>query len=299
MIRASIINHTDFTLDEREKHFNATTMKMDEPHVLLATCNRTELYWGRGEVPTITAEHLFRVAAGLESALIGERAIQGQLKQAYYAAKAEQKLSSGLNRLFQTAIHTGKRVRSETRISSGAVSHSQVAVDILKRKGIDLKEKTITLVGVNKLNEDIMKFLTAAGAAKLLVSNRHVEKAESLAAEYGGTALPLTDKKGLLNLTDVLITATSAPHAIFSASDMPQGHPLLIIDLAFPRDVDANAASLPNVEIFNLDTVESFAQSNIRLRQQEVVKAEAIIADEITKFEKWQEGRKHLLKAQL
>lgn len=293
MINARIINRSNFTLEEREKHYDTATEELQEPHVLLATCNRTELYWGKGDVPRPTVEHLFRVAAGLESALIGERAIQGQLKQAYYQAKAEQNLSGGLNRLFQTAIHTGKRVRSETRISAGAVSHSQVAVEILKDKGIDLREKTITLVGVNKLNEDIMKFLTARGAEKLLVSNRHVEKAERLAAEFGGTALPLSDKKGLLSVTDVLITATSAPHAIFSAADMPRNHPLLVIDLAFPRDVEAEADQLPNVEIYNLDTVEKFAQSNIRLRQKEVAKAEAIIADEITKFEKWQEGRKY------
>lgn len=264
-------------------------MQTNEPHVLLATCNRTELYWGKGEVPKTTAEHLFRVAAGLESAIIGERAIQGQLKQAYYTAKAEQNLSSGLNRLFQTAIHTGKRVRNETRISAGAVSHSQVAVEILKRRDIDLRQKTITLVGVNKLNEDIMKFLTAAGATKLLVSNRHVEKAECLAAEFGGKALPLTDRKALLASTDVLITATSAPHAIFSLDDMPRHRPLFIIDLAFPRDVAPEAASLPNIEVYNLDSIEQFAQDNIRLRQQEVEKAEAIIADELCKFEKWQE----------
>lgn len=290
MIQSITYDISQYDLQERER---LTTDLLNQPEVgsavLLATCNRTELYWGTGEVPEPILDHLFRVAAGLESALIGEKAIQGQIRQAYLEAKARYALSPGLNRLFQTAIHVGKRVRNETQIATGAVSHSQVAVDMLRDHAIDLQHKTVTLIGVNKLTEDILKFLKARHAGKVFLSNRHVEKAEALASQYAGVACPLTAKRELIALSDVIITATSAPHVVISKADMPRlTAPLLLIDLAFPRDISPEVGQLPFVTLYNLEDIEAYAHRNVRLRLQEKEEALKIIAEEKEKFYKWQ-----------
>ncbi|MDR1682217.1 MAG: hypothetical protein LBS25_02355, partial [Candidatus Symbiothrix sp.] len=159
MIESILINNSEYGLKEREHFAGAVSIDETIPHILLSTCNRMELYRGEGETPEHIIRHLYRVAAGLESSLIGERAIQGQLKQAYQSAMEKYRLSPQLNRLFQSAIHTGKRVRTETKIATGAVSHSQVTVEILKQEKIDLNKKIVGIIGVNKLTEDILKFL--------------------------------------------------------------------------------------------------------------------------------------------
>lgn len=289
MIESRIIDIKEYGLQERERLSAVFEIDKSIPHVLLATCNRTELYWGDGEVTLNTAEHLFRVASGLESSLIGERAIQGQIKQAYQEAKETYNLSAGLNRLFQHAMHTGKRVRAETKISEGAVSHSQVAVDILRENKVDLGNSHITVVGVNKLNDDILKFLHAKGSRHVIVANRHPDKAKSFAEPYGYGATSIDDRKSLLANTDVLISVTSAPYALFKKEDFPKGHEMLVIDLAFPRDVEVGTEALPLIKLYNIEDVETFAKKNLMLRMDEIGKAEAIIKSEIDKFMQWQE----------
>ena len=288
MIESQIINNKEYGLQERERLITDLVINESTPHVLLATCNRTELYWGTGEVPTELVEHLFRVASGLESSIVGERAIQGQLKQAYMEAIENYSLSAGLNRLFQHAMHTGKRVRSETRISEGAVSHSQVAVDILKDKKIDFQSCNIAVVGVNKLNADILKFLYARNAKKVVGFNRHEEKAKIFSAPYGYEVRNLVQSKDSLKDMDVLISATSAPYALFSKADFPKGKEMWVIDLAFPRDVEEDVASLPSVTLYNIEDIEAFAKKNLKLRHDEIGKAEAIIGEELEKFMTWQ-----------
>ncbi|MDR2691456.1 MAG: glutamyl-tRNA reductase [Dysgonamonadaceae bacterium] len=288
MIRCKLINHATCGLEERER--SASRIGADEatPHVLLKTCNRTELYWGDGTVSDDMVRHVFRVAAGLESALVGERAIQGQIKQAYAEALSKYKLSSTLNRLFQSAMYTGKRVRSETRIAEGAVSHSQVTVEILKQRNVNLKDKIIGIIGVNKLIEDALKYLISRGAVHIFLSNRNVEKAQALAAKYKGTAVGLDRKAMIIGISDILICATSAPHTIIHPEDFAQkAEDILIFDLAFPRDVDPAVGQLNHVTLLNLEDIELFAQKNISLRKEEIVKAEAIIEAEITKFFRW------------
>jgi glutamyl-tRNA reductase len=299
MIKYRIINHSNYSLQEREALLQDFRQNEGEiPHVLLSTCNRIEDYriedYGGSddEVPENVVRHLYRVASGLESALIGERAIQGQLKQAYFDACEHYRLPSSLNRLFQTAIHTGKRVRTETRIAEGAVSHSQVTVEILKQENIDLKNMIISIIGVNKLTEDILKFLSSRGACNIFLSNRHFEKAQALAAQYQGTAMRLEQNRQLLEFTDVLISATSAPHLIVRKEDMPPDKGMLIFDLAFPRDVSEEVAAIPDVKLYNLEDIEAFARNSISLRQAEITLAEQIIDDEIAKFRQWEAYRR-------
>lgn len=276
-----------------ERELLSATVFVDKsvPHVLLSTCNRTEVYWGEGEVPPTLLHHLYRVASGLESSLIGERAIQGQLKSAYRDAAEKYRLSSPLNRLFQTAMHVGKRVRTETRIAEGAVSHSQVTVDILKRKNIDLREKTVSIIGVNKLTEDILKYLVNCKAVNIFLSNRNFEKAEALAKQYNGTAMRLSEKQQMLALSDVLICATSAPHTLVGKDDVPKEKEMLIFDLAFPRDVEECVGQMAHITLFNLDDVERFAKENRGMRMSETEKAEQIIREEMNTFYEWQTNR--------
>jgi glutamyl-tRNA reductase len=289
MIESRVINNKEHNLQEREKLIADLAVNKNIPHVLLATCNRTELYWGDGEVPLEMAEHLFRVASGLESAIVGERAIQGQIKLAYQEAMAQYNLSAGLNKVFQYAMHTGKRVRTETRISEGAVSHSQVAVDVLAQHNIDFQTSRIKVVGINKLNEDILKFLSAKEAKNVVVVNRHQEKALPVAGNYGYKAVALTSLRTLLEETDVLISATSAPHTIFSKEDFPAGREILVVDLAFPRDVDESVGELLGIFLYNIEDIERIANQNIKLRHEEIGKADVIIHEELDKFMKWQD----------
>lgn len=289
MIQSKLITCSEYSLDERERLHAEVRVDDSIPHVLLATCNRTETYWGEGEIPDKLAVHLFRVASGLESSLIGERAIQGQIKKAYSFALKRYKLSSSLNRLFQSAMHVGKRVRTETQIASGAISHSQVTADILRNRGIDLKNKIIAIIGVNKLTEDILKFLTVRGAMNIYLANRNYDKAMALAAIYGGTAMHLEEKRKLLSIADVLICATSAPHTIIHKSDFDDHSEMLLFDLAFPRDIDQDVSCIDGISLYNLEDIEAFARQNLMLRHGEIEKAERIIDEEIDKLNNWQQ----------
>lgn len=288
MINCKLINNSNYTQEEREDLLGSVFIDDAIPHVFLKTCNRMELYWGDGNITDDVLRHLYRVASGLESSLVGERAIQGQLKVAYTEACAKYKLSSKIHRLFQSAMHTGKRVRTETKISEGAVSHSQVTVDILKKEDVNLEKKVVSIIGVNKLTEDILKYLTANQAVNIFLSNRNLEKAQELAEKYNGTAISLQNKKSMLESTDVLICATSAPHVIVEKQDIPSGKDMLIFDLAFPRDVEQKVAEEENVKLFDLEDIEQFAKNNLQLRLDEVIKAEQIIEEEISKFHAWQ-----------
>lgn len=291
MVQSRFINNSAYDLKERETLFKEFSLDKSVAHVLLSTCNRVEVYWGEGAVPEEVAHHLFRVAAGLESSLLGERAIQGQIKQAYAQAQENYRLSPGLNRLFQSAMHVGKRVRTETKIAEGAVSHSQVTADILKQLNIDLNQKIICIIGMNKLTEDILKYLSSRGATNVFLSNRNFEKAEQLALEYCASAVNFDKKQALLDLADVVISATSAPHLIVKEKDVAKDKELVIFDLAFPRDVAEEIGNYPLVKLYNLEDIERFAKRNLSVRTNEVQRAEEIIEEELAKFYQWQNMR--------
>lgn len=260
--------------------------------VLIKTCARTELYWGEGEIPVETARHLFRVAAGLESPLLGEGAILGQIKKSYFEAKETGSLSSAINKLFQTAICVGHRARTETAIARGAVSYSQVTVDILCKELPDLSTKVVSIIGVNELTESILAFLTARGATNIILANRSFEKAEVLADKYNAVPLPLSEKHKLLSLSDVVISATSAPHTIINKGDLPADKTQLLIDLANPDDIEGEVAKMPNKRLYKLHGIEALASQNLKKRENEIGKCEEIIEQEIVKLIHWQEYNK-------
>lgn len=282
MIQYQSINHLNTSLSEREDYFQQLNRDEVGPSVFLQTCNRVELYYGDGEVPDSVARHLFRVVCGLESAIVGERAVQGQVKEAYLAARnSGRKLSTGLHKLFECALQIGKRVRTETQISHGAVSHSLAAIEIIERENIDLKNAHIAIIGVNKLTEDIIKFLKNKGAQVVFLANRTAEKAHQMADPYGIDVYRLDEKRAFLQEADILISATSAPHAIIFKEDLNPQRRLLAIDLAFPRDIDPAVTDLEGVRLYNLHDVEQQVQDNIAVRAEEVAKAELMIEEEI------------------
>lgn len=282
MIAYKSISHLNTTLTEREDYFKQLKLSDEGPSVLLQTCNRVELYYGDGDVPDAVARHLFRVVCGLESAIVGERAVQGQVKDAYMAARdSGRKLSAGLHKLFECALQIGKRVRTETQISQGAVSHSLAALEIITRENIDLKHAHIAIIGVNKLTEDIIKFLKNKGAEVVFLANRTMQKAHQMGDPYGIDVYGLEEKRDFLRDADILISATSAPGAIIFKDDLNPSRQLLAIDLAFPRDIDPAVTELEGVKLYNLQDVERLVQGNIAVRQEEVVKAELMIEEEI------------------
>lgn len=292
MIQYKSISHRNTSLTDREDCFKQLSHEENGPSVFLQTCNRVELYYGDGDVPDNVARHLFRVVCGLESAIVGERAVQGQVKEAYLNARNSQKLPAGLHKLFECALQVGKRVRTETHISHGAVSHSLAAIEIIERQNIDLANAHIAIIGVNKLTEDIIKFLKNKGAKVLFLANRTKEKARRLAEPYGIDVYGLERKPEFLKHTDILISATSASHAIIDKEDINPDRRLLAIDLAFPRDISPAVGEMDNVTLYNLHDVEHQVQSNISVRADEVEKAEMMIEEQIGQLREIMERRR-------
>ena len=292
MIQYKSINHQNTSLDDREKFFKEFNRDGVGPSVFLQTCNRVELYYGDGDIPDDVARHLFRVVCGLESAITGEKAVQGQVKDAYLAARNSQKLPAEMHKLFESALQIGKRVRNETEISHGAVSHSLAAIEIIEQEKIDLQNARITIIGVNKLTADIIKFLHNKGAKLVFLANRTEEKARKMAQPFGIEVFALEDKATFMRDTDILISATSAPNSIICKSDIIPKHRLLAIDLAFPRDIEPDVTEIEGVRLYNLHDVEQKVKDNISIREDEVKKAEALIEEEITELQGIMERRK-------
>ena len=273
-------------LDERER-FQWTLHQSPPPSaVVLATCDRIEVYEGFGEPSPETVRHLFRVVCGLESPLLGENQIQGQVKRAYQDAHAAFTLDAGLHRLFQQALRVGKRVRSETKLGQGAVGHAQTVVSILKTLPVPLTELRLLVIGVNNLSRSILRFLADRGHHTFFLGNRTLEKAQSLVADLGvGEALHLERLPEILPNVDAVISATSSPHLIVRAEHLPatQG-PRWFFDLAVPRDIDPVLAVRPGVTLYNVHDIEREAQKSLRDRQAEAHKATQIVEDEVTAY---------------
>jgi len=277
-------NQLNSSLKDREIYLREMKFSENTPHVLIQTCDRIEIYWGDGEIPYHVASHLFSVVSGLESSLIGETAIQGQIKSCYQKSASDHQLSGALHKLFQHALHVGKRVRTESAISEGAMSHSQAVIECLIHEKIQLKNALITMLGINKLNEDIIRFLQAKGAMSIFLGNRYYEKAQHLAEIYDCKAFRFDEMKSFLAHTNVLITATSAPHLIVRPEHISPEQKILILDLAFPRDVDERIAEMPNVKLYNLEDMKKIVHQNKTARYLQIEKAKEIIEEEVEKF---------------
>jgi glutamyl-tRNA reductase len=285
MIKLEMIDH-HAPVGERERFLVDIRSRRHERYLLLETCDRVELYtddhaatFDFKELCAI-AEHLFRVAAGLESPMRGEHQIFHQVKQAYRVAVSRGELSMPLHLLFQNAHRVSKRVRSVTGIGRGAVSHAHGAFSIITGSFDSLSDKRIAVIGVSGISRTLLRFMKRRGAAFVFLGNRTYQKARSLADEFGWGAFPLDSKKDVLSETDILVSATSAPHLVVHADDLPAGKKMLIIDCAVPRDVDPALGDREGITLMNVDDIERHCAASIRHRHDEAIAAGRIIREE-------------------
>ena len=288
--------------------------------VLLSTCNRTEVYLVEGAEDAVAegwsllserfgadvsgygyvrrdreaAAHLFRVASGMDSMIVGEAQIHGQVRDAWEASRP----ASGavLNRLFQTALLTGGRVRSETTLGHGALSVSSAAVQLSKKIFGGLAGRRAMVLGAGEMAELALASLQQEGVRAAVVANRTFERATELASQYGASAVHYEDAWEALADVDVLLCSTAAPRPVVSAERVRAAvarrgdRPLCILDIAVPRDVDPAVSKLDNVFLYDMDDLHAVVSANLERRHGALPAAEAVIADEVEKFWHWVAG---------
>jgi len=290
--------------------------------MILSTCNRVEVY-GRAADPAPTQavaaflarwhgrpaeelsrflyqvsgeaaiRHAFRVAASLDSLVIGEPQILGQVKEAYEIAEASKSLGSSLNVLRNRSLQAAKRARRETRIGENAVSVSYVAVELAKKIFGSLKDRAVLIVGAGKMSELSAKHLVTGGARATVLGGRNFERAEELAAALGGRAVAFEALRRELGRADIVMSSTGAPHLVITREDVElasraRKRPLFLIDIAVPRDIDPAVRELDNVFLYDLDDLKSVADANLRERHKEAAAAEAIVDHEVRAYLEWQ-----------
>src|ERR1041385_4057307 len=221
--------------------------------------------------------------------VIGETEITGQVKQAYQAAQEAKLTGRVTNRLFQTALQTAKEIRTQTQIGRGATSVGSVAVELAESIfDKNLSEKTVMIIGAGKMGEACVRHLNKKGARSVLVSNRSFERAENLAAEFGGRAIRFDDCLSAMIEADIVVSSTGCPHTILHREEIAtvmaarRNRPLVLIDIAVPRDIAADVQELENVYLYNIDHLETIVRENSKLREQELSKCNEIIARRAT-----------------
>jgi glutamyl-tRNA reductase len=266
--------------------------------ILLQTCNRVEIIFDADSLEEIKGienidlekfdilfgdeaiEHLFRVASGLESMIVGENQILGQLKNAYLKAKEKGKISKKLEKIILKAIHTGQRARVETKINEGGVSIGSAAVE-LAEKIFGLEGKNVLLIGAGEMANLVIKALKEKNIKAIIVANRTYEKAEKLAKELGGMAIKFDKLEEALRYADIVISATGAPHPILNKERLKNAGKTIIIDIANPRDTTDDIRELPDIFLFTIDDLKLVAEENLKKRKEEIPKVEMIICEEM------------------
>lgn len=288
--------------------------------LVLTTCNRVEVYAAtvrristvdiahclngsldRDTPPDIapfyryedaqTVRHLFRVASGLDSMVVGETEVLGQIKKAYEVARAGGTAGPILHRLFQRAFRTAKQVRSRTEITRGRISVGSVAVDLAERIFGSLTKCKVLVLGAGENSERTVRALVSRGVADLRVSNRSPERAQELVATVGGSAVPFEHWLGHCREIDILIVSTSAERAFITGQEVETAlhqrpdRPLFVIDIAVPRNVDPRVNGLPGVFLYDMDALQSVADQALALRRQQIAAAEEIIKEHVESFQ--------------
>ena len=297
--------------------------------VVISTCNRTEVYLvvgdpvqAEGDVlgllarragirPTELAQEiysprncdaarqLYRVTAGLESMIVGEAEIQGQVRRAHEAAMRAGSTGALSNRLFAAALTTGKRVRTETEIGSSRVSVPSVAVDLALSVLGGLEERHVVILGAGETSELTARALADQGAGTIFVANRHADRALSLAQRFGGSVVGLDGLPEQLLRADIVLSSTSSPHPIVGREELelvmrergdrspPAQRDLLLIDIAVPRDIDPGCGELEGVTLYDIDDLQAVVARNLDTRASEVPRAQEIVEEEIQRFARW------------
>ena len=291
--------------------------------VVISTCNRTELTLVVGDPvlaesgvlgmlaqrahvrPTELAERiysprncdaarqLFRVCSGLESMIVGEAEIQGQVKRAYEEALAAGTTGPLTNRLFTAALQTGKRVRSETAIGLGRASISSVAVELAMDVLGDKPDPHVVIIGAGQTSELTARALAGSGVRTIFVANRHADRARALAERFNGGVVALDELPEQIASADVVVASTASPHPILGEEELElvmrvrNGRPLLLVDIAVPRDIDAACGDLPGVTLYDMDDLQARVAHTISIREAEALRAESIVEEEIMRFAQW------------
>ncbi len=291
--------------------------------VVISTCNRTEVYLVVGDPvraesevlgllaghasirPTELAEaiysprncdaarQLYRVTAGLESMIVGEAEIQGQVRRAHESAMRAGATGALSNRLFAAALTTGKRVRTETAIGSSRVSVPSVAVDLALSVLDTLQQRHVVILGAGETSELTARALSDCGAETIFVANRHADRALSLAQRFGGSVVGLDGLPDQLLAADIVLSSTSSPHPIVGSEELAlvmherNGRPLLFIDIAVPRDIDPGCRELEGVSLYDIDDLQAVIESNLNTRAAEAPQALEIVEEEIHRFARW------------
>jgi glutamyl-tRNA reductase len=291
--------------------------------VVISTCNRTEVYLVVGDPvqaetevlgmlarragirPTELAQEiysprncdaarqLYRVTAGLESMILGEAEIQGQVKRAHEAAMRAGVTGPLSNRLFAAALTTGKRVRSETGIGSSRVSVPSVAVDLAQDVLGGLEDRHVVILGAGETSELTAQALAHQGVGTIFVANRHADRALSLAQRFGGSVVGLDGLPDQLLEADIVVSSTSSPHPIVGSEELEvvmeqrSGRSLLLIDIAVPRDIDSRCGDIDGVTLYDIDDLQAVVQRNLGTRAEIVPQAEEIVEEEIRRFARW------------
>lgn len=290
---------------------------------VLSTCNRTEIYLvvgdpvqAEGELLSIVARssrirpvelaglvytprncdaarHLYRVASGLDSMILGEYEVQGQVKRAYETALSAGTTGPMLNRLFKAALRTGKRVRTETTLSEGRTSVASVAVDLAAATVGHLEDRNVMIIGAGETAELTAQAFSTQGVQTLFVSNRHADRARSLAERFGGRVGTLTALPEQLEAADVVVSSTGSPHPVLGPTELAEvmaarrERPLVLVDIAVPRDIDPECAGVPGVALYDIDDLQAVVAANLEGRSAEAQVAEEIVEEEIHTFARW------------
>ena len=292
-------------------------------NMILSTCNRVEIYAAAREIENAILDlkhflsryhalslkefekslysfvgeeavrHIFRVASSLDSMVVGEPQILGQIKEAYNIAVESKTSGLILHRLLHRAFHVAKRVRTETKIGDRAVSVSFVAVELAKKIFETLEKRTVLLIGAGEMCELAARYLVSGGVEKVLVTNRTYERAAALAQEFKGEAIPFDEIGQGLKKADIVISATDSPQYLIHHDQVTKvikdrkNRPIFFIDIADPRDIEPKVGDIENVYLYNIDDLQKVADENIKDREKEAQKAESIVQDEVVKFVNW------------
>ena len=292
--------------------------------ILLSTCNRTEVYAVGREVDELyselirylaemgkiadpdrliphlyrhcdtgAVEHLFRVSCGLDSMVIGETQILGQVRDAYLSSDSAGTVGKVFHQLFEQAIAVGKRAQTETRIGQNAVSVSYAAVELAKKVFRSLDGRRCMAIGAGETAKLTVKHLQASGVRDIVIANRTLERAEKLADLIGGTAVTMADVGKYLQHVDVVISSTGAPGYVLTRSQVAEavrhrrGRPIFLFDIAVPRDIDPEIGQLDGAFLYDIDDLQAVINANLQERAEEAKLAERIVVEEMEKFDAW------------
>jgi glutamyl-tRNA reductase len=312
-----------FTDQEIQKTLAELLRTQFKEAVLFSTCNRTELYGLTKNDDLITEEvvrylidtknasdvalpshfyslfscgavhHLFKMTSGADSLVVGDIQIQGQVKDAYVNATSAHATGLITHRLFETALHTGKRVRTETELCEGAVSISYAAVELASKIFEDLGKKKALLIGAGETGELTAKHLVGRGIGTLTVTNRTRNKAEDIVTQLGGTVIEFNEFADRLRDIDIVISSISTPNFIIHEADLRRvmrersNDPLFIIDIGLPRNIEPAAKKIENVFLYDIDSLNQMVDTNLVKRKSELSKVNRIIFEELKSFHEW------------